>query len=457
MSLIRSISGLRGFLGKGLTPHSIARHVVAFAEYTGYQPIVIGRDGRPSGEWIEQIVIGTLIACGVKVSSLGIVPTPTVQMAVEKSDAAGGISITASHNPAEWNGLKFLNSEGVFLGSDECSTFYALADGDSGTFADYKGLGTVTDRSSFVQTHLNATLALPFLQKEAIPKRKFSVVVDAVNASGSFIVPELLHKLGCSVIPLHCDGSGEFPHTPEPLPVNLTSLCDAVRETEADFGIAVDPDADRLVLIDERGEPIGEEYTITLITDFMMGWEREEERESPIGVVNLSTTRAVEDVAARYGGRIVRTAVGEINVVERMKKEGAVIGGEGSGGVILPALHYGRDSLAGIAITLAALLKYGGTLSELRASLPNYVIVKKKVPLDAENDPVKLFEEIRTSSQDAVSTNSTDGLRVDFEKSWVHLRTSNTEPILRIIAEAPTREEAEELAARYEKMVVGNR
>ena len=453
MPLIRSISGLRGSLGKGLIPHSIVRHVAAFAEYTGYRPIIIGRDGRPSGGWIEQVVLGTLTACGVRTLSLGMVPTPTIQMAVEKTEAGGGISITASHNPEQWNGLKFLNDEGVFLAPEECEKFYALADGDPRNFADYKGQGEVVDAENLAHAHLDAVIALPFLDREELHRRDFRVVVDAVNASGSFIVPELLYELGCTVYPLYCEGNGNFPHTPEPLPENLTSLCEVVRETNADFGIAVDPDADRLVLVDERGEPIGEEYTITLAADFMLAWARSQGNDKPVAVVNLSTTRAVDDVAQRHGGRVVRTAVGEINVVEGLRREDGVIGGEGSGGVILPTLHYGRDSLAGIGITLAALLKHGGKLSVLRASLPDYVIVKRKTPLERGADPTELFRKIREASADALGSDTTDGLRLDFDTSWVHLRASNTEPILRIIAEAPTREEAEKLAVRYGEMV----
>ena len=455
MSLIRSLSGLRGRLGDGLTPHDVVRHIAAFAELTGYAPIVIGRDGRPSGIWIENIVVGTLTACGVEVRSLGLAPTPTVQMAVEKSDAVGGISITASHNPAEWNGLKFLNSDGIFLGPKECEEFYALSDTNLGHYANHDHLGTVVHSQHLVQQHLYDVIALPFVESTRLRERKFRVVVDAVNASGSFIVPKLLQELGCEVVPLFCEGDGRFPHTPEPLPENLTFLSQTVREERADFGIAVDPDADRLVLIDERGEPIGEEYTITLVTDFVLGLYKNEMDDDPVVVVNLSTTRAVNDIAKKHGGRVVRTPVGEINVVEGMKREGAIIGGEGSGGVILPSLHYGRDSLAGIAVALAALLKFGGPLSELRRSLPEYSIVKKKVPLLEGNIPQSLFEKIRDFAGEKADSNLDDGLRLDFAQSWVHLRASNTEPILRIIVEAPTEKEAEDLASYYSRLVPG--
>lgn len=452
MPLIRSISGLRGTLGDGLTPETVVRYVSAFAAYTGGGPVIVGHDGRPSGAWIEQVVIGTLVACGVQVRRLGMAPTPTVQMAVEKSDAVGGISITASHNPSEWNGLKFLNAEGVFPGPEECDAFFALVDRAERTYADRDGLGEAADATDLVQGHVDAVLALPFLDIEGLRARRFRVVVDAVNASGSTVVPALLETLGCDVVRLFCDGTGVFPHTPEPLPENLVLLCDAVRLHGADLGVAVDPDADRLVLIDERGEPFGEEYTITQAADFILGWgrERNPERKEKV-VVNLSTTRATEDVAARHGAELIRTPVGEINVVEGMKESGAPIGGEGSGGIILASLHYGRDSLAGIAITLSNLLKRGGTLSSLRAALPAYEIVKTKTVLGKEEKPQEVFDRVRERLEGSGRFTVTDGLRIDFERSWVHLRASNTEPIMRIIAEAPTREEAESLIASVRK------
>ncbi len=452
MSFVRSISGLRGTLGDSLTPEIIVRYVSAFAEYTGFAPIVVGHDGRPSGEWIQQIAVGTLVACGVEVRTLGMAPTPTVQMATEKSDAIGGISITASHNPIEWNGLKFLNSDGVFLGPEECEEFFQIVDRDRHSYANHLSIGKIVQATDLVAGHIAAVLELPFLNKADLKARGFRVVVDAVHASGSFMVPELLEALGCDVIRLFCDGSGQFPHTPEPLPQNLGLLCDAVREHSADVGIAVDPDADRLVLIDERGEPFGEEYTITQATDFILSWNRDQNTDSNNAqtvVVNLSTTRAVEDVAARYDGQVVRTAVGEINVVNGMKESGATIGGEGSGGVILADLHYGRDSLVGVAITLANMLKHRGTLSELRAGLPSYEIVKLKTDLPENESPSQVIERIRGKAPSHARLNTVDGLRIDFERSWVHLRASNTEPIMRIIAEAPTPKEAEELAGQY--------
>jgi phosphomannomutase len=454
MPLIRSISGLRGTIGDSLTPDVVARYAAAFAEYSGGGTIVVGRDGRPSGRWIEEVVVGTLVACGVNVRAIGIAPTPTVQLATEKSEASGGISITASHNPSQWNGLKFLNSDGIFLGPDECDDFFVVVDRGRSSFASWDALGTFEDAADTIERHVEQTLALPFVDLDALRARRFRVVVDAVNASGSVAVPMLLERCGCDVVRLFCDGSGAFPHTPEPLPENLTQLASATREHGADLGIAVDPDADRLVLIDERGEPIGEEYTITLASDYVLGWEREQDSSKDLlAVVNLSTTRAVEDVAARHNAKVLRTPVGEINVAAKMKDVGAVIGGEGSGGVILSALHYGRDSLAGIIITLMSLLRHGSTLSSLRADLPSYQIVKKKAELASRDDAAAVLTEIEQRDGNAARVTTDDGLKLDFERSWVHLRASNTEPIIRVIAEAPTREEAEELAGRFMGMI----
>lgn len=451
MPLIRSISGLRGTVGDSLTPEVVARYAAAFAEYSGGGPIIVGRDGRIGGAWIEDVVIGTLRACGTDVRSIGVAPTPTVQLAAEKTEAVGGISITASHNPAEWNGLKFLSHEGIFLDGAECGRLFAIVDGGVRQFAGWHGMGLREDAEGYLHRHIGLAMELPFADLDALRLRRFKVVVDAVNASGSAIVPSLLEHCGCDVVPLFCDGSGRFPHTPEPVPENLGALCDAVIAERADMGMAVDPDADRLVLIDERGMPIGEEYTITQAVDFILRWERARNVGRELSaVVNLSTTRAVDDVAARHGATVLRTPVGEINVARRMKGEpGAVIGGEGSGGVILPALHYGRDSLAGIMIALQNLLEHGGTLSSLRADLPSYEIAKRKAALPAGIAAADLLQRIREEQDGEARLTTDDGLKLDFKKSWVHLRASNTEPIIRVIAEASTRDAAETLADEY--------
>lgn len=448
MPLVRSISGLRATVGDALTPSLVARYAAAFARLCGGGKIIVGRDGRPSGGWIEEVTSGAIRAVGATPVVIGVAPTPTVQMAVEHSDATGGISITASHNPSEWNGLKFLDSSGVFLDAEGCAALFALVDSDEPeALAGWTDVGERVSGEGALADHIERTLALPFVTLDALRTRGFSVVVDAVNASGSYAVPALLERMGCHVLPLHCNGSGLFPHTPEPLPENLESLRLAVREHNADIGIAVDPDADRLVLIDERGEPIGEEYTIVQCADFVLRHARQNDPTAQLSAcVNLSTTRAVEDVAERYGATVHRAAVGEINVVGKMKETGAVIGGEGSGGVILPALHYGRDALAGIAITMQNLLESGGTLSALRASLPDYTMVKRKMTVSPTLDiDAALQGAIRSAPEDA-RISVVDGVRIDLARSWVHLRRSNTEPIVRAIAEAPTLDEASLLA-----------
>lgn len=443
MSLIASISGVRGIVGTGLTPEVIVRYASAFAEYTGHRMVVIGRDGRITGKPIAHIVSSTLLAAGCDVVALGVCPTPTVQIAVEQLKAAGGISITASHNPMEWNGLKFLAPSGMFLDARQNDQLAAIAARADRRYAAWNALGRHRADESFLQQHIRRVLRIPFLNIRAIRKRKLKVVVDCVNAAGSVIVPALLKEFGCRVIPMNCDASGIFPHTPEPLPENLTTLRRRVRKEKADIGIAVDPDADRLVLIDERGEPIGEEYTIVQAIQFVLQREaRKRTRSRQQVVVNLSTTRAVDDVAARFGAVVHRTPVGEINVAARMKETGAVIGGEGSGGVILPSVHLGRDSLAGIALTLQHLTDFGGTLSGLRKELPGYVIVKSRVPTGALA-PSEMIRRVADRYAGNGKINLDDGVRIDFERSWVHLRVSNTEPIIRIIAEAP-----DEAAAR---------
>lgn len=450
MALIRSISGLRGTLGDGLTPITVSHYTAAFSEYLGSGPVVVGRDGRPSGEWIEEIVVGTLRARGIPVWTLGIVPTPTVQFVTQHSNAAGGISISASHNPAEWNGLKFLGSDGTFLDSDACREFFTVADRGPVKPSSDTPVAPRHQITGGVERHLESVLTLPFINLEGLRQRAFTVVVDAVNAAGSWVVPALLEACGCRVVRLFCDGTGIFPHLPEPLPQNLTALSEAVVANGADLGIAVDPDADRLVLVDEKGNPIGEEYTIAAVVDFVLGWERQRDPISNLSaVINLSTTRAVEDVAARYGAAVFRTPVGEINVAKKMREIGAIIGGEGSGGVILPASHYGRDALVGIAIVLSHLLQRGGTLSQLRESLPSYEIVKKRAERPANVKAVDVLKRVLRNHANGAAWNGQDGLRLEFQQSWVHLRGSNTEPIIRVIAEAATAKEAEQLASKY--------
>ncbi len=452
MAFIRSISGVRATLGDDMLPWRIAKYAAAFSALLPEGSIVVGRDGRPSGEWIEHIVCGTLAACGRDVVLLGMVPTPTVQLFAERDGIAGGIAITASHNPEQWNGLKFLNSRGIFLDAEENRAMWDILDNREFGFVAAQQGGRITVEQSPVEAHIASILALPVFAEGSgmvnmIREKHFRVVVDAVNCSGSSAIPALLNHFGCEVIPLYCDGSGRFPHTPEPLPENLGSLAQAVADHQADFGIAVDPDADRLVLIDDTGMPIGEENTVVLSVLSVLGNAALFGATPAASVaVNLSTTRAVEDIAARFGATVHRTPVGEINVVKAMLEHGSVIGGEGSGGVILPGCHAGRDSLVGTALVLLVLAQQGTTLSALVGTLPKYTIVKRKKEFQGET--AHLFDDVQRNHADTDSTRA-DGLKLSFAHSWVHLRASNTEPIVRIIAEAPTREQAEQLADTF--------
>jgi phosphomannomutase len=442
--LIVSVSGLRGIVGKNLTAQVVRDYARAFSEFVKRGKVIVGRDGRYHGAEISRTLVESLSLSGCDVIDIGVCPTPTIQLAVEHSDAAGGIAVTASHNPMEWNGLKFINSEGIFLDEHENEILRSFLNSDH----KYEplGAGKIVSDELPVRDHIRRVLAIKMIDVEKIRKRGFNVVVDCVNAAGTFIVPELLNEFGCGVIKINCEPTGKFQRKPEPLPENLTELMNRVHKEHADLGIAVDPDVDRLVLITEKGEPFGEEYTIAQAVKFVLLKIPEEKR---IAVVNLSTTRAVDVIANQLHGKIYRSKVGEINVVKKMKEVDAVIGGEGSGGVIFPEVHYGRDAIVGIGLVLQHLVDFGGTLSELKSSLPKFEIVKKKIVLDSQN-PDEVVHEIaahfRTDS--SVSLNYEDGLKIDGLDFWIHLRKSNTEPIIRVVAEASTREEAEMLAER---------
>lgn len=451
MALMVSISGIRGIVGTDLTPEVAVKYASAFAEYCNRGTIVLGRDGRVTGKILGNIISSTLLSMGCDVIALGICPTPTVQLAVERLRAAGGISITASHNPIEWNGMKFIAPTGLFLDEEENKKFWALAEKSSRSYARWNGQGKHQTNSEMVEFHIQEVTSIPFLDVQTIRRRKFKVVVDCVNGAGGVVVPQLLRTLGCEVVEMNCDASGLFAHTPEPIPENLSDLCQRVRQERAHLGIAVDPDADRLVLINEKGEPFGEEYTIASVVKFVL--EKEARRQTGEGkqrsvVVNLSTTRAVDDIAKHYGARVYRTPVGEINVAKKMKEVGAVVGGEGSGGVILPSVHVGRDSLVGIGLVLQFLAEFGGPMSELKKTLPQYEITKGKIEIGSKNPDTVLRRLEGTFAFEGPMTN-TDGLKIDFPDSWVHLRKSNTEPIIRIIAEAPTKEKANELVNKF--------
>ena len=454
MNLIRSISGLRGVVGDSLTPDVIVKYSAAFAQYCNRGRIVIGRDGRVSGKIIGHIVSSTLLSMGCDVVALGIVPTPTVALAVEKLGAAGGIAITASHNPMQWNGLKFIDEDGLFLNLEENEKLWKIVDRNDFRFTSWDKLGQHVSNERFIDEHIDSILKLSYINPQQIRKKKFKVVVDCINAAGGAVVPKLLRNLGCDVIEMNCEVSGIFSRTPEPIPENLNELCSRVLEEKADFGIAVDPDVDRLVLITEKGEPFGEEYTITTVVKFILEKQKllTTNYSTQAVVVNLSTTRAVDDVAKELGAEIYRTPVGEINVAKKMKEVGAIIGGEGSGGVILPVVHYGRDAIVGIVLVLQQLSEFEGRLSDLKLSLPQYTIKKSKVDFHG-NDYNEIIKNIIDKYGSSGKVNIDDGLKIDFQQSWIHLRKSNTEPIIRIIAEAPSSIEADELINKFRREI----
>lgn len=440
-TLMISISGIRGIVGDGLDPEVIVRSTAAFADFCGKGKIVVGSDGRISGEMVRHLIIGTLTAKGNDVIDIGICPTPTVLFNVKHLNAAGGIQISASHNPNEWNALKLLNSNGEFLSPEENISFLEKMDNANRSFAPWDKLGKVIDYKEGLDNHINAVLNMDYVDLEKIKAKKFKVLLDCVNGAGAYSMPKLLKKLGCKVIELNCEKNGVFPRLPEPIPENLTETFEAVKKHKADIGIVVDPDVDRLVLITEEGEPFGEENTITQAVKYYLS------KNKGNVVVNLSTTRAVDDVANEYGCKVFRAPVGEANVVKKMKEVNAVIGGEGSGGVIVPNVNFGRDALVGAVLTLQHLAKSRSKMSTLKKNLPQYFIVKKKIEIgSAKPDELlkKLIDKYR-----AAQINLDDGLRIDFEDHWVHLRKSNTEPIIRCIVEAKSKEEAEKFAEKY--------
>lgn len=444
-TLVVSISGIRGIVGDGFDPQTLVKYLNVYADFIGKGKVIVGRDSRITGEMVENIVSGTLMAKGIDVVDIGICPTPTVQFTVKELKASGGIAISASHNPNEWNALKLLNSTGQFMSPEEHDKMINNLNKTTVEFSKWDKVGKKTTYNEGVKNHVKAVMNLKVIDKNAIAKRKFKVVADCVNGAGGYVVPDMLKEFGCEVVEMNCEKTGIFPRNPEPLPENLTETMKAVVEAKADLGIVVDPDVDRLVLITDKGEPFVEENTITQAAKFILS------KQTGDVVVNLSTTRAVDDVAAEFGGTVHRSPVGEANVVKRMKEINAVIGGEGSGGVIYPELHYGRDALIGIALTLQHLTEFGGTLSELKNSLPSYFIEKRKIDLpETEVDKImnSLIEDFKNES-----INTDDGLRIDFEDHWVHFRKSNTEPIIRIITEGKSKEAAAKLIDKYLKKI----
>ncbi len=451
MSLIKSIAGIRGTIGgkpgEALTPLDIVKFTSAYAKLIKSQhpecnkvKIVVGRDARISGKMVDSLVCGTLMACGADVVNCGLATTPTVEMGVLFAGAQGGIICTASHNPVQWNALKLLNSKGEFLSASEGQDLIKYVENDNYDFVDVFSLGVIS-RESFDRKHIESVLAHPLVDPEIIYRKGFKVVLDAVNSVGGIVVPQLLAELGVQCVELHCEPTGNFAHNPEPLPQNLTELSAMVKESGADLGISVDPDVDRLVLICENGEPFGEEYTLTAVADLVLS-----QRRGP-AVSNMSSSRALRDVAGRHGCEYFSSAVGEVNVVAQMKSVGAVIGGEGNGGVILPDLHYGRDALIGIALFLTLLAQKDKKASELRREFPDYFMSKNKIELSENIDVDSILDAIKLEySGEKIS--DIDGVKVDFEesRSWIHLRKSNTEPIIRIFSEAPSQEIADKLA-----------
>jgi len=440
-TLIVSISGIRGIVGDGLDPQSLIKYLNVYADFIGNGKVVVGRDSRITGEMVENIVSGTLMAKGIDVVNIGICPTPTVQFTVKELKANGGIAISASHNHNEWNALKLLNSTGQFMSPEEHNEMVNNLNMATVEFSKWDKVGKKITYNEGIKNHVKAVMNLKVIDKNAIAKRNFKVVADCVNGAGAYVIPDMLKAFGCEVVEMNCDKSGIFPRNPEPLPENLTETMKTVVEAKANLGIVVDPDVDRLVLITERGEPFIEEYTITQAVKFILS------KQPGNVVVNLSTSRAVDDVAAVFGRTVHRSPVGEANVVKKMKEVNAIIGGEGSGGVIYPELHYGRDALVGIALTLQHLDEFGGTLSELKNSLPSYFIEKRKIDLPETNTD-KIMDSLTDEYKNG-SINTDDGLRIDFEDHWVHFRKSNTEPIIRIITEGKSEEAAENFINQY--------
>lgn len=440
-SLMVSVSGIRGEIGSSLTPGIVQKYTLAFAKYLKGGKVILGRDSRVSGPFVVDIVRGCLVASGCDVIDVGIVPTPTVQMAIEYHKAAGGIAITASHNPIQWNGLKFMDGNGRFLSPENAQKVYAMGEKDDSHLKEWAELGSVIRDEKANARHNEAILKLDYIDTKKIQSCKFKVVLDCVNGAGGLIIPDLLKKLGCDVTIINGEPSGKFAHTPEPLPENIKELCETVIKSKADIGFAVDPDVDRCAIVDNTGIPIGEEYTLAIAVKLVLS------RKMGRVVANMSTSRASEDITKYYNGMFVRSMVGEINVAEKMLEIEAVIGGEGNGGVILPELHLGRDAPLAVAMSLQYLAEYGGTMRELFLSLPQYKMIKEKVSIEGI-DADKILSTIADRYKEE-SVNLLDGVKIDFTDSWVHLRKSNTEPIVRIMTEAPDEKSARKLAVKF--------
>ncbi|MBW6482298.1 MAG: phosphoglucosamine mutase [Vicingaceae bacterium] len=459
MTLIKSISGIRGTIGgmpdEGLTPLDIVKFTSAFGAWIKKRAnknklsIVIGRDARISGEMVQHLVVGTLQGLGINVIDLGLSTTPTVEVAVTMENASGGIILTASHNPKQWNALKLLNEKGEFISATDGEEVLRMAAANEFEYANVDELGTYSVDNTYLDKHIQAVLDLPLVDVAAIKAKNFTVAIDCVNSTGGIFLPPLLKALGVKeVIELYCEPNGIFPHNPEPLPENLTEIASVMKKQKADVGFVVDPDVDRLAIVSEDGAMFGEEYTLVAVADYVL------QNQKGNTVSNLSSTKALRDVTEKQGGVYFASAVGEVNVVDMMKKENAIIGGEGNGGIIYPELHYGRDALVGIALFLTHLAKSNVTCSELRNSYPNYVMSKNKIELTPDINVDELLVQLQQKYTNK-EINTIDGVKIHFDNGWVHLRKSNTEPIIRIYAENTTKEKADELAQQIIKDVEG--
>ncbi len=452
MALIKSISGIRGTIGgkinENLTPLDVVKFTSAFGNWLQNKKnkknitLVVGRDARISGEMVSNLVAATLQGLGINVVDLGLSTTPTVEVMVPELQADGGIILTASHNPKQWNALKLLNEKGEFINGKDGAEVLELAKNENFHYAEVDDLGKYEMVKNGFDIHIQKIMNLPMVDKEAVKAKKYKVVLDAVNSTGGISLPLLLEQLGCEVVKLYCEPNGHFPHNPEPLKEHLTDICDLVKREKADLGIVVDPDVDRLALIDENGEMFGEEYTLVAVADYIL------KHKKGVAVSNLSSSRALRDVVKIHDSEYFASAVGEVNVVNLMKDKNAVIGGEGNGGIIYPELHYGRDSLVGVALFLTHLVKESKSVSELRATYPAYFMGKKKIELTPEINVDEILGKMKVRYQnEEIST--IDGVKIDFAENWVHLRKSNTEPIIRIYTEAKSQKEADQLANRF--------
>ena len=451
MTLIQSISGIRGTIGglpkKNLTPIDVVIFSSAFGVWiksnskSKRAKVVIGRDARPTGELISSLVSASLRSLGIEVVDLGLSTTPTVEMAVVWEKADGGIILTASHNPAEWNALKLLNAQGEFISSQYAKELLEIVEKGEFNFSEYNSLGSYSTKDEYIDRHIGAILELPFVQVEKIKDKQFTIVVDAVNSTGGIAIPKLLNNLGVKTIELYCTPNGEFPHNPEPLMEHLTDISNEVKKNKADLGIVVDPDVDRLALVSENGEMFGEEYTLVAIADYLLS------KKKGSVVSNISSSRALRDISYKHGVDYFNCAVGEVHVVEKMKEVRAIIGGEGNGGIIYPNLHYGRDALVGIALFLSFLAESNKSCSELKKGYPNYFMSKKKIDLPTQFNMNEILTKLKYKYPKAKFT-TIDGIKIDFENEWVHLRQSNTEPILRVYSESKSEEKADYLSQK---------